>query len=471
MIKSTKIVATIGPASLKREVLEEMMKSGMNVARLNFSHSDHAWHEGAVKLLREVSASLNMPLAIIADLQGPRIRTSVEEPFDVEEGEEIVMYDETGKPGKLGQSLKIDQEGILPQLKTGQRVTVEDGKIVFELTEKKGETFVARALNSATIQNHKGMNFPGAGLKLATLTKKDEEDLPFVLEQKVDYVALSFVGSGSQVEDLRKRMSELITDEEYKPEIIVKIERRSAIANLDEIIDATDAVMVARGDLAIETESSRVAILQKEIIAKSLGHAKPVIVATQMLESMMKNEQPTRAEISDVTNAVIDHTDATMLSGETAGGMYPIACIKMMASIIRETEESPFDDIVEELETSVQSKYVSVIRGVYSMARNRAASAILVVTHSGVTARLISHFRPEAPIYVAALREDVYRKSALLWGVDAYRFQNSKNERQVLEGLIEKLIEDGKLKREDRAVCVFREEGEELKTVQMREGV
>lgn len=468
-MKKTKIVATIGPASLKRDVIEKMIKSGMNVARLNFSHSDHAWHAGAITLLRDVSDALDMPLAIIADLQGPRIRTSVSESFRVEEGEEITLHDEAGELGKRGHSIQIDQEGILPQLKVSQQVTVEDGTIIFELTEKKENTFIARALNSGTIQNHKGMNFPGAGLKLATLTEKDELDLAFVLKYKPEYVALSFVGAGKQVEDLRDRMRALNTDEHYWPEIIVKIERRSAIQNIDEIIEATDAVMVARGDLAIEAGSSKVGILQKEIIQKSLGKAKPVIVATQMLDSMITNPQPTRAEISDVTNAVIDHTDATMLSGETANGAYPVECIQMMASIIQETEESPFDDILGELQTNVQSRYVDVIRSVYSMARGNPAKAILVVTHSGVTARLISHFRPETPMYVAALREDVYRKLALLWGARAYRFKNTQDEKGVLLALMTMLIEEGKLERGGEAVCVYRAEGEKTKTIQMRE--
>lgn len=472
--KNTKIIATIGPASLEEPRLEAMLRAGMNVARLNFSHSEHPWHKNAIHMLRTASRRTRIPLAILADLQGPRIRTIVAEPLDIVEGDEVVFYEKTEKPDEKRKSIGIDQPGILEQLKVGQVILVEDGKHRFEIFETQGNICVTKALQSSVINNHKGMNFPNANLTLSSLTEKDKADLEFALGERVEYIGLSFVGSRQNVEELRELIKPSIVLGEYEPEVVVKIERQEAIRNLDEIIDATDVVMVARGDLAVEAGASRVAVYQKTIIKKCLAKTKPVIVATQMLESMMTNLQPTRAEISDVSNAVIDHTDATMLSGETAGGKYPVECVKMMADIIRDTEESTLDDIVKLLETSVQSKYIHVIRGVYRLSQIEGVSAILVVTHSGVTARLLSHFRPKVPMYVVTPREDVYRKLALLWGVRPYFVPEATtgkeaDERGTVRAFEKQLVAEGLLREGDQVVSVFRTAGEQTKTVELRE--
>lgn len=474
LAKKTKIVATIGPASLEKEVLKKLLQSGMNMARLNFSHSDHPWHKSAIDLLREVSQEEQLPLAILADLQGPRIRTLVSDSVEIAEGEEVVFYEKSEQAPEGQKSIGIDQPGILEQLKAGQNILIEDGKYSFEITKEGDKKCVTKSLRTGIIQNHKGMNFPNANLVLSSLTEKDKSDLSFALGEKVEYVALSFVGSKENVLELRELMKPFVVEGEYEPEIIVKIERQEALRNLDEILSVTDVVMVARGDLATEAGASRVTVLQKEIIRKSLAQTRPVIVATQMLESMMVNPQPTRAEISDVSNAVIDHADAVMLSGETAGGKYPVECVSTMSSIIRDTEESPFDNIVKQLEVSVQSKYFHVIQGVYQLSQSENVSAILVVTHSGVTARLLSHFRPRVPIYVVTPREDVYRKLALLWGVVPYLAQGTvvgknEDERETVRTFEKILVEKGLLKEGDQVVSVFRTAGEKTKTVEFRE--
>lgn len=473
--KRTKIVATIGPVSVERETLKKMLHAGLNVARLNFSHGDHAWHKSAIENLRAASAETGLPLAILADLQGPRIRTLIDSPVDVTEGDEVVFHEVSAHLPENKKAICIDYPGIVPQLKKGQRILIEDGKYAFEVTEE-GEAFcMTKALRPGTVQSRKGVNFFGANFALSSLTEKDKDDLAFVLGEKVDYIGLSFVGNRANIEELRNLMRPFVILGKYEPEVIVKVEREEAIRNIDEILDATDAVMIARGDLATEMGITRITVLQKDLEKRCLEKAKPFIVATQMLESMMASLQPTRADISDISNAVIDHTDATMLSGETAGGKYPLECIETMAEAIRNIEESDLDDIDEPLRVAVESKYLHVMRGVYHLSRIEGVTALLVTTHSGYTARLLSHFRPNVPIYAVTSREDVYRKMNLLWGVKPYLMEdlgeNGKNgdERENIRAFEEKLVSEGLLKDGDQIVSVFRNAGETAKTVELRE--
>lgn len=470
--KRTKIVATIGPASLTKEKLTEMLRSGMSVARLNFSHGDQVWHKSAIDLLREVSRETKLPLAILADLQGPRIRTQIEAPVEVSVGDEVVFCEQSAEVETGKTVIRIDYPGIIAQLKVGQHVLIEDGKYAFEVIEEGENSCLTKSLRPGTIQNRKGMNFPGGNLSLSSLTDKDKSDLNFALGEKADYFGLSFVGNADNVKELRSLMAPFVVKDEYEPEIIVKIEREEAIRNIDEIIDATDVVMVARGDLATETGPARVVVLQKVLVKKCLAKMKPVIVATQMLESMMNSLQATRADISDISNAVIDHTDATMLSGETAGGAYPVECVATMAEVIYNAEESILDDVNSplEVEPSVRSKYLHVIQGVYHLANVESVSAIVVFTHSGITARFLSHFRPRVPIYAATSREDVYQKLSLVWGVRPYLVKEVPNdERDTIEAFSEQLISEGMLKKGDRVVSVFRSGSEMTKTVEFRE--
>lgn len=477
--KRTKIVATIGPSSQDKETIASLVKSGMNVVRLNFSHSDHVWHKGVINAVREVSREMGVPVAIIADLQGPRIRTKVNNDIEIANGEEIIFYEdsETADWGEK-KTIGIDHPGVLKCLKMGKMIFVEDGKYRFKVVYEGEKYCTAQSLQDGIIGNHKGMNFPDSNLLLSSLAEKDKNDLMFALKERVEYVALSFVGNRENIEEAKECMRPFVILGEYEPEIIVKIERQEAIDRLEEIVEVTDAVMVARGDLAIETGACRLGVLQKTIVQECLSRIKPVIMATQMLESMMEDMQPTRAEISDVSNAVIDHTDATMLSGETAGGKYPVECVKMMSDIISETENSSFDDLNREIQVSLsvqESKYFHTIEGAYRLAKDNDISAILVVTYSGMTARLVSHFRPKAPIFVAAFREDVYQKMALLWGVESYRtgdaFEGNgeRDEEEDICQFEEMLAQKGILKKGDRFMRIYRSSGEENKRVELRE--
>ncbi len=453
-MKQTKIIATIGPASFEVEILCQMMEVGMNVCRLNFSHSEHEWHAECVAHIREASQRTGKTVAILADLQGPRIRTFVKEELVLDISSEVLLVEKDAVREEEMLCIGVDQPHILDQLHEQQNILIEDGKIILQSIERQERGWLCRVLTGGVVKNHKGMNFPGAQLALPVLTPKDERDVRFSLQHNVDYIALSFVGRGSDLLALKKLMKEIDPSREAYPMIIPKIERQDAIENLDEIIREADAVMVARGDLGIEVEQSRVTLLQKEIIAKCLFQVKPVIVATQMLESMMENPRPTRAEISDVSNAVIDHTDATMLSGETAGGKYPVETIRVMADIIKNTEESPYDDVYETLEMRVKSNYAHMVRGVYEFARSNNVRAILATSTTGYTAKLLSHFRPEASLYIATENDMTHRQLSLVWGIRAFLFPEEKNEEHLVELLTRTLKEKEIIQSGDEIVTV-----------------
>jgi pyruvate kinase len=310
----------------------------------------------------------------------------------------------------------------------------------------------ARANNDCVIKNHKGVIIPGMPLKLPILSEKDLRDLQFVLDEGVDFVGLSFVGSSDDIEQARNKMREIMGKTARLPQIVAKIERKEAIKNLVSIIKVTDAVMVARGDLGIEMPESEVVILQKHIIAESLKAAKPVIVATQMMKSMLDNPRPTRAEVSDVSNAVIDHTDAVMLSEESAAGKYPVETVAMMAEIIGKTEGSPFDDLYSALGFNFQSDYAVMIRSVYELAQSYNAKAILLLSMSGFTARLLSHFRPRGKLFVATNSRATWNELSLVWGVDPYLFENGQSPDTFIDRLIQQTKEDGKLHKGDQVV-------------------
>jgi pyruvate kinase len=302
------------------------------------------------------------------------------------------------------------------------------------------------AKNKGTFKNHKGVILPDTELNLPILSEKDRADLAFAVQEGVDYLGLSFVGCAADVEEVRSLVAEHQSDPLLRPDLVSKIERRSAVKNLREIIKATDAVMVARGDLGIETPESEVIVLQKRIIAEGLASAKPVIVATQMMKSMTTNPRPTRAEVSDVSNAVIDHADALMLSEETAAGEYPVETVKMMAEIIRSTESSPYDDLYKTLELNFHSEYATLVRSVYSLAKSFNTSAIVISSLRGYTAKLISHFRPDQTILVATPYRSVYQKLALVWGVQPYLFEDQSKLELLPDRLLQKAKEAGEIK-------------------------
>ncbi len=474
MMKRTKIVATIGPASESKEKLREMVLAGMNVVRLNFSHGEHSWHGEIINRVREVSEELGSPIAILADIQGPRIRTRVEEAFRVTKGDHVFVgdiADEASFPRTLGHKFLLDQPGIVDDIEVDHMVLVEDGTIQFVVVKKEENLLELEALNDGEVKNKKGVNLPDSPIHLPVITEKDAKDIRFVTEQGVDYIGLSFVGCADDIRQARTLIAETGISEHLYPRIVAKIERKEALKNLESVIKEADAVMVARGDLGIELPATKVTILQKEIIAMSLALVRPVIVATQMLKSMTENPRPTRAEVSDVTNAVIDHADAVMLSEESAMGKYPVEAIRTMAEIIMHTEASPFDDVYKAIGMNLRSEYATMVRSVYELAKSYDAHTILLLSESGFTARLMSHFRPDSNLFVATNNRRTWNRTALMWGVVAYLFEEYKNLDGIMDKLMAKLLGDGEVKKGDRAVlCLGRHsKSDQLQLVGVKE--
>lgn len=474
MKKNTKIVATIGPASESKEKLREMVEAGMNVVRLNFSHGEHEWHEMVINRVREVSEELKRPIAILADIQGPRIRTKVDEPFRVAKGDAVFVGDisnEAEFPKTRGHWFFLDQPNIVNDISVDDLILVEDGLLQFRVMKKEGNVLELEAINDGEVKNRKGVNLPDSKLRLPVITEKDAKDIHFVVGHGVDYVGLSFVGNAEDIRSARTLMMEGGVAESALPKIVAKIERKEAVKNLNEIVHEADAVMVARGDLGIELPETRVAILQKEIIAASLSAVRPVIVATQMMKSMTENPRPTRAEVSDVTNAVIDHADAVMLSEESAMGKYPVETIRTMSEIIANTEESPFDNVYQTIGMNLRSEYATMVRSVYELAKSYDAEIILLMSESGFTARLMSHFRPDSRLFVATNNQKAWNRMALFWGVDATLFADNTQLDGIIDRLIEKLLAEGKVKKGERAVlCLGRHrKSDQLQLVGVRE--
>ncbi|MFZ2187229.1 MAG: pyruvate kinase [Candidatus Moraniibacteriota bacterium] len=454
-MKQTKIVATIGPASESKDILRKMVEAGMNVVRLNFSHGEHAWHRMLINRVREVSRELDIPIGILADMQGPRIRTAVVDSIEVQKGSRVRVSDIAQKenlPKSKDKTMLLDMAGVISGVRVGHVILIEDGLVELTVTEVGENCVIAEGKNDGVIKNRKGVILPDSHLTLSILSEKDLKDLRFVLEEGVDFVGLSFVGSTADIEQVRLTMREMLPEGALAPKLVAKIERKEAIKNLVAIVKASDAIMVARGDLGIEMPESEVAILQKQIIAESLRAAKPVIVATQMMKSMTENPRPTRAEVSDVSNAVIDHADAVMLSEESAMGKYPVETVAMMAEIIGKTEESPFDDLYQTLGLNFQSEYATMMRSVYELAKSFRVEAILLLSMSGYTARILSHFRPEGKLFVATNSRDTWNALSLVWGVDPYLFEDDQKLETFTERLMQKTKNDGKLSIGDRVV-------------------
>lgn len=413
-------MATLGPASESKEVLKKMIEAGMNVVRINFSHSDHAYNGGLIKKVQELREEMIIPVGIMADLQGPRIRTAVAKDLKIGKSEmiRIIDTDGTATDAKI-KTIGLDQSKIVKNIKVGDGILIEDGKIRLKVIKKEDNFVEAEVEDGGIVKNHKGVNLPDTKLELSALTEKDLQDLEFALSHDVDFVAMSFVSRASEIEDLRTRIKTILGRENDLPWIVAKIERKKAIENLDEIVKATDVVMVARGDLGIEMPESEVAILQKDIIAKCLKNAKPVIVATQMLDSMIENPIPTRAEVSDVTNAVIDHADATMLSGESASGKFPVEAVKTMAEIIEETEKSKYDDtnkITADLSDLMNSAEIE--KTIEEIKNSPESEFNLADDDGGRVAIYFSNQRIEKTLQVATKRKKLYNQFSVVWGIE-----------------------------------------------------
>lgn len=420
MFKFTKIVATIGPACADEKILTQMVKAGVNVARLNFSHGTYASHQKLINNIRKVEKSTGIPVAILQDLQGPKIRLGIlpEKGLEIKTGSKVV-FDTSIKEYK-GKDLPVAYRGLQKFLKSGQHFLLDDGHMEVKIEKIVGSKIFCQVIEGERLTSHKGLNFPDSVLKIPALSKKDIADLEFGVKAKVEFVALSFVHTAQDIIRLRTLITKFEKKLKIKKQapilIIAKIEQHEAVENIDEILEAVDCIMVARGDLGLETLEAGVPVIQKTIIAKALNLAKPVIVATQMLDSMQHNRIPTRAEVSDVANAVIDHTDAVMLSNESASGDYPVLTVKTMAEIVCTTEASPFDDLA--MPKSVKESSISALTELSRVLSFEVGSKLIVADSvSGETARLIARVRPQVPILVATNSPRVQRQLNLSWGV------------------------------------------------------
>ncbi len=441
-MRHAKIVCTLGPASSSPEVLEEMILAGMNVARLNFSHGDYEDHRKTFELVRELSADLKRPVAILQDLQGPKIRvgTFAEDSIQLHSGDPFTI---TTDPDVIGDQERVSTtyENLHLDVERGDILLVDDGLLRFRVVEVDGQQVHTAVEVGGVLKNNKGINLPTAAVSAPSLTEKDKADLAYGMDLGVDYVALSFVRSALDIHQLRSHMPASLVE---SIKVISKIEKPQAIAELEDIIAVSDGIMIARGDLGVELPPQRVPMLQKMAIKKANEMGRLSITATQMLESMTTNFRPTRAEASDVANAILDGTDAVMLSGETAAGRYPVESVRMMASIISEVEQSrayralPEPRSVQNLRTFPNA----VARAATIAASELDVTGIVVLTNSGSTARLLMTYRPEKPIIACTPDPRVFQQMALYWGVEPYQIEMYKNTDRMLDAVEELMRND-----------------------------
>ncbi len=415
-MKKTKIVCTMGPNTDSKEMMKNLIESGMDVARFNFSHGDQAEQAARVRILKEVRKELKVPVAMLLDTKGPEIRTGLLKDGKkvlLKENEKFVITTEERVGDETGCSVTYSE---LPQdVAPGNTILIDDGLIELTVEEIKGNDIVCRIVNGGELGQRKGVNIPNVKVNLPAITEKDRQDILFGIEQGFDYIAASFVRNADAVRQIR----EILREHDSSIDIIAKIENAEGVENIDEIIQEADGVMVARGDLGVEIPAYEVPYIQKQIIEKCNHAYKPVITATQMLDSMIRNPRPTRAEVTDVANAIYDGTDAVMLSGETAMGKYPVEAVRMMVQIAESTEkhlkfEEYRDHAVLKGKLNVSS---SMGFAVVNIANNINAACIVTPTVGGRTARLISNLRPSVPIYAVTPNDWVQRKMQLYWGV------------------------------------------------------
>ncbi len=433
MTRKAKIVATIGPASQDEDTLENLIAAGMNVARMNFSHGTHEEHAERIAIIRNVSQKLQTAIGILQDLQGPKIRVGdLPDPIQLSEGETVVLFvTGTMPPENDGKHIPVDFRQLFDSVRTSDRLLLDDGRLTLEvISVKDRDALTAKVIVGGPLSSHKGINLPGVQLRISGFTEKDEADLAFGISQGVDAVAISFVRSAEDVKKVRYAM-ERFSNGKRMPLLIAKLEKPEALDHLDEILDNVDGVMVARGDLGVELPPERVPALQKHIIRAANARAKLVITATQMLESMITNPLPTRAEASDVANAVFDGTDAVMLSAETASGKYPVEAVQMMDRIIREAESHFMEWGTEQsVQGFEQSDAASMARAARALANDKNVTAVACFTTQGRTAWLMSKIQPRVPIMAFTPNPETFHRLAFMWGVrpQLVPFSNSLDE-------------------------------------------
>lgn len=452
-MKKTKIVATLGPASSDKETLRQMFLEGLNVCRMNFSHGAHEVHAKTIKIIRELNKETGLNVAILADLQGPKIRTDEMEGNGVllVAGETVTIV--TEKILGTASKFSINYSKLPADVHPGERILLDDGKLILEVikTDKKSQ-IIATVIHGGILSSKKGVNFPNTKISMPSLTAKDKEDLAFAIEQNVDWIGLSFVRNARDIIELKH----IISHAHGKAKVVAKIEKPEAIEDIDEIIAESDALMVARGDLGVEVPYERVPLIQKMLIKKCALQAKPIIVATQMMESMITNLTPSRAEVNDVANAVLDGADAVMLSGETSVGIHPIEVIKTMSKIVREMED--FDGIYnkEELPKKDSDRFISdsICFNACRLSQRVEADAIITMSYSGYTAYKIASQRPKAPIYVFTSNKQILTQLNLIWGVRGLYYDKKISTDHSIADIKHILKKQGLLKKGDLVINI-----------------
>jgi pyruvate kinase len=443
-IRSAKIVCTLGPASNSESMIDRLMRAGMDVARINFSHGTHAEHARTIARVREASGRLSKPIAVLADLQGPKIRTGALQqgrPVPLRAGQRFTISTRQQLGTRKGVSTTYHR--LPADVSRGDRILLGDGLIELRVLSTTSNSVVCEVINGGDLGEHKGINLPGIRLKIPALTAKDREDLAFALRHGVNYVAVSFV---RRAEDVRQAKAAIARARRDVP-VIAKLEKPEAIENLDAILEAADGVMVARGDLGVEMSLEKVPVIQKEIIAKACEARRPVITATQMLESMTQNPRPTRAEASDVANAVFDGSDALMLSAETATGAYPVETVRTMDRIIREAESSAAE--VRRPRPAQFNIAETAAELICHASEELKMKVIAVFTQTGSTARLISKHRPRRPIIAFSPVQETRRRLSLYWGVLPKTIHRVRDIEDLVHVAERRLIEEHLVRRGD----------------------
>ena len=450
---NTKIVATMGPASWHKDVMKDMIKAGVNVFRVNFSHGDHETHRRTIRLVKELNEEFNCKTAVLADLQGPKLRIGdVEEGAVINEGDTLTFT--TNKVSGTAELVYMNYKQFPQDVNNGEHILLDDGKLMCEVIEtNKKDTVVTKVIQGGPLKSKKGVNLPNTKVSLPCLTKKDLEDVIVAMEEGVEWIGLSFVRDAADVNELRK----IINDFGSFAKIVSKIEKPEAVVDIDKIIDATDAIMVARGDLGVEIPYSSVPMVQKMIVEKCHLKAKPCIIATQMMESMIDSQSPTRAEVNDVANSVCDGADAVMLSGETSVGKFPAKVVETMANIVAHVE-STFDVKPNiENEPSVKNeRYITktICYNAAKIADQIDAAAILTMTFSGYTALKIAGHRPKTKIIVFTANRQIMNQMSLVWGVEAFFYDKMESTDKSFKDIKAILKESGTVKEGDLIVNI-----------------
>ena len=448
-IKKTKIVATLGPSSSKPKIIEKMILEGVNVFRINFSHADYDLVKEKIKTIRSIDKKLNTSSSILGDLQGPKIRLGkIEENCKILSGQEYEFYTDKEFIGNNNKGY-INYNDFAKDLSKTEKILIDDGKLIFKVLSSNKKSHVrAKVIQGGVLKSNKGVNLPNTKLSLPSLTKKDINDAKFIFENNFDWIALSFVRTKNDIQDLLKLMNKNL---DYKIPIIAKIEKPEAIKNIEEIIKFSDGLMVARGDLGIEIPAEEVPLIQKELVIKSKKSRIPIIIATQMMESMIENLSPSRAEVNDVANSVMDGADAVMLSGETSVGNYPVEVVRSMTSIIKKVENSNLIKIPQSFSNEITKRYItnSICFNAAKMSNEIKAKAISTLTNSGYTAYQISAWRPNAHILVFSSNKKILTQLNLLWGVKAFYYNNFKSTDKTVEEINEIALNMGYIQKKD----------------------